>query len=62
MRLEISIPALLNDPTRTKLQAVIQQYAQLRRALARGSVSIGSAPDTSDQMHRQMTELVGQAL
>jgi len=54
--------ALLNEPTRTKLQAVIQQYAQLRLALARGSVSIESALDTSDQMHRQMTELVGQAL
>jgi hypothetical protein len=54
--------ALLNEPTRGKLQAVIQQYAQLRLALARGSVSIESALDKSDQMHRQMTELVAQAL
>jgi hypothetical protein len=31
--------ALLKEPTRTKLQALIRQYAQLRLDLARGQIS-----------------------
>jgi len=57
--------ALLKDPTRTKLQAVIRQYAQLRLDLTRGPVSaadLQSALVKFDRMHGQMTELVGQAL
>jgi hypothetical protein len=57
--------ALLKEPTRTKLQAVIQQYAQLRLDLARGQLGKSSIEDAlakSDRMHSQMTELVDQAL
>ncbi len=57
--------ALLKAPTRTKLQAVIRQYAQLRLDLARAPLSssdIENALAKFDRMHAQMTELVGQAL
>ncbi len=57
--------ALLREPTRTKLQALIRQYAQLRLDLARGQMStsdLQSALAKFDQMHGRMTGLVGQAL
>jgi hypothetical protein len=56
---------LLKEPTRTKLQATIRRYAQLRLDLARGqfgSSDLESALAKFDRMHTQMTELVGQAL
>lgn len=56
---------LLNEPTRTRLQQLIQRYAQIGLALARGSLTradLESALARSDQMHDQMTELVLQAL
>jgi hypothetical protein len=57
--------AMLNEPTRTKLQAVIRRYAQLRLETAQGSVSgtdIESALERSDQMHNEMTRLVAEAI
>jgi hypothetical protein len=56
---------LLKDPTRTKLQAVIRRYVQLRLDLTRGplgAAGLQSALVKFDRMHGQMTELVGQAL
>jgi hypothetical protein len=56
---------LLNDPTRAKLQAVIREYAQLRLETASSQLSnadIETALAGSDQMHREMTRLVAQAL
>ncbi len=57
--------ALLNEPTRSSLQAVIRQYAELRLEVARGrpgDADIQSALARSDLMHSQMTHLVAQAL
>ena len=57
--------SLLKEPTRTKLQTVIRQYAQLRLDLVRGgarSSDLESVLAKSDRMHTEMTELVGQAL
>jgi hypothetical protein len=57
--------SLIDEPTRTKLQAVIRQYAQLRLDLTRGelrSSDLESALAKFDQLHTQMTELVAQAL
>jgi hypothetical protein len=56
---------LLKDPTRTKLQAVIRQYAQLRLDLTRGPTSTADLQNALvkfDRMHGQMTQLVAQAL
>lgn len=56
---------LLKDPTRTKLQAVIRQYAQLRLELTRGPMGpadLQSALAQFDRMHGQMTGLVAVAL
>jgi hypothetical protein len=57
--------SLLKEPTRTRLLAVIQQYAQLRLDLARGRPRPGALEEALakfDRMHDQMTTLVGQAL
>ncbi len=57
--------SLLRDPTRTKLQALIRQYAQLRVELARGQlrpIDLEGALAKFTRMHNQMTELVSQAL
>jgi hypothetical protein len=57
--------ALLKDPTRTKLQTVIWEYAELRLDLARKQISssdLEGALVRFEQMHRKMTELVRQAL
>lgn len=56
---------LLKEPTRTELQSVVRQYAQLRLELARAPMDdalLDSALTKFDLMHRQMNELVGQAL
>jgi hypothetical protein len=57
--------SLLKEPSRTKLQAVIREYVQLRVDLARGpfrSSDLESALVKSTQLHTQMTEIVAQAL
>jgi hypothetical protein len=57
--------ALLKEPTRTELQAIVQQYAQLRLEVARGPVTyadVERALARFDRMHNQMVELVGRAL
>lgn len=56
---------LLREPTRTELQSVIEQYAQLRLDLARAPINnaiLESALGRFDRMHGQMDELVGRAL
>ena len=56
---------LLKEPTRSRLQAVIRQYAELRLDLARSKVSsdrLEAAVAKFDQLHGQMTELAGEAL
>lgn len=56
---------MLTEPTRTKLQTVIQHYAQLRLQMARGmreGADIESALETSEEMHDEMTQLVREAL
>lgn len=56
---------LLSEPTRSELQSVLQQYAQLRLDLVRGPVNdavLESALTKFDRMHRQMSQLVAQAL
>jgi hypothetical protein len=56
---------LLKEPTRTKLQAVIREYAERRVTLARepiDSLKLDSALVEFQRMHERMTELVGQAL
>lgn len=56
---------LLKEPTRSELQSVIRQYAQLRLDLARGAFTpadLESALAKFDRMHARMAELVGQAL
>lgn len=57
--------AMLKEPTRTRLQAVIRRYAQLRLETARGvlgAADLKRALAQSDQMHSEMTQLVAQAL
>jgi hypothetical protein len=56
---------LLKEPTRTKLQGVIREYTELRLQLARQKVTdseLETALVRFQQMHGQMTDLVGQAL
>src|SRR5208283_1020251 len=56
---------LLKEPTRTKLQAVIREYATLRLDLSHRPIdnfALESALVRFQQMHDRMTELVGQAL
>jgi hypothetical protein len=54
---------LLKEPSRTKLQAVIRQYAQLRLDLARGRrPDLEEALAEFGRMHDEMTTLVGQAV
>jgi hypothetical protein len=56
---------LLKEPIRTELQSVIQQYAQLRLDRTRAPMNdavIESMLIKFDRMHRQMSELLGQAL
>lgn len=56
---------LLKEPTRTKLQGVIKQYAELRLSLTRKRASAAefeNALSRIQQAHAQMTELVAQAL
>jgi hypothetical protein len=56
---------LLKEPTRTKLQAVIREYAEHRLKLARQltySLNLESALTDFQPMHEQMTTLVDQAL
>ena len=56
---------LLKEPTRTKLQAVIQGYAEQRLRLTRQPIEtfdLESALAEFQQMHQQMTMLVEQAL
>src|SRR3984893_2931949 len=55
--------SMLKEPSRTKLQAVIRQYAQLRLDLARGRVrDLEEALAKFGRMHDQMTKLVSQAI
>jgi len=57
--------SLVKEPSRTKLQAVIRQYAQLRLDLSSRRPRAGdleAALGKFDRMHDQMTTLVGQAL
>jgi hypothetical protein len=56
---------LLKEPTRTKLQAVIREYAELRLSLARRRIDdyeLENALVQFQQLHTRMTELVGRAL
>lgn len=56
---------LLKEPTRTKLQGVIREYAELRLGLDRrqvDNVELENALPRMQQAHQQMTELVAQAL
>jgi hypothetical protein len=56
---------LLKEPTSTKLQAVIKEYIELRLKLARKRIDdseLESALLSFQQMHKQMIELVAQAL
>ncbi|MGD0076342.1 MAG: hypothetical protein ABSD31_18705 [Candidatus Binataceae bacterium] len=56
---------LLKEPTRTKLQGVIREYAELRLGLSRRQVDyaeLENALPRMQQAHQQMTELVAQAL
>jgi hypothetical protein len=55
--------SLLKEPSRTKLQTVIRQYAQLRLDLASGRAPhLEEALAEFGRMHDQMTSLVGQAV
>src|SRR5271163_1795702 len=56
---------LLKEPTRTKLQGVIKQYAEFRLGLAQRRIStteLEEALPGMQQAHKQMTDLVAQAL
>ena len=56
---------LLKEPTRTQLQGVIREYAELRLGLAQRQIDnteLENALPRMQQAHRQMTELVAQAL
>jgi hypothetical protein len=57
--------SLLKEPVRTNLQATIREYVQLRFDLTRGRPSVADLERVltkSEQLHDQMTDLVGQAL
>ncbi len=57
--------SILKEPSRTKLQGVIRQYAQLRLDLARGALrdsDLESALVKFDQLHARMEEIVAQAV
>jgi hypothetical protein len=55
--------SLLKEPSRTKLQAVIRQYAQLGLDLARGRrPDLEEALAEFGRMHDEMTTLVGQVV
>ena len=57
--------SLLKEPTRTRLLAVIREYAQLRLDLTRGLPLPGALDEALakfGRMHDQMTTLVAQAL
>lgn len=57
--------SLLNEPVRTKLQAVIRDYAKVRLNLARQRLDRKAFDDSLIQfqsMHGQMVDLVSQAL
>jgi hypothetical protein len=55
--------SLLKEPSRTKLQTVIRQYAQLRLDLARGRVrDLEEALAEFGRMHDEMTAMVDQAV
>src|ERR1700730_8457540 len=57
--------SLLKEPTRTRLQAMVQQYAQLRLDLTRERPRPGALEEALakfGRMHDQMTTLVAQAL
>jgi len=57
--------SLLKDPQRTKLQNVIREYTQARLGLARrppDEATPQQALKSFDKMHRQMTDLVAQAV
>jgi hypothetical protein len=57
--------SLLKEPNRTKLQAVIRRYAQLRLDLSNWRPHAGdleAALANFDRMHDRMTTLVGQAV
>jgi hypothetical protein len=56
---------LIKEPARTKLQALIREYTNLRLDLTRrrtSNLELESALVRFQQMHSQMTELVGEAL
>jgi hypothetical protein len=56
---------LLKEPSRTKLQDVIREYAQLRLDLSRRRPHAGDLEDALakfGRMHDQMTKLVGEAV
>lgn len=56
---------LLKEPTRSELQSVIQQYTQLRLALAQGSLDDASFDQSlakADALFNQMVQLVSGAL
>jgi len=56
---------LLKEPVRSRLQAVIRHYAELRLKLVRepgGSLNLVGALSEFQHMHNQMTGLVDQAL
>ena len=57
--------ALLKEPTRTRLQAVIREYVELRVSLAQQPIDgpkLDRALVEFDRLHQHMTELVSQAL
>ena len=58
--------SLLKEPTRTKLQTVIREYAELRLALGHNrqitEAELNAALGPFEHMQQQMTELVAQAL
>ncbi len=58
--------SLLKEPTRTKLQTVIREYAELRLALGQSrqitEAELNAALGHFQAMHQQMTGLVAQAL
>jgi hypothetical protein len=57
--------SLLGEPVRSKLQAVIRQYAELRLAASRATVTpqdLARVITQSQQLHDRMIALVGEAL
>jgi hypothetical protein len=53
---------LLKEPTRAKLRSVIKEYAELRLSLTKGRINLEGALIKAEDLHRQMTDLVRQAL